>query len=337
VLPRLRRQRNRVRNRSHRAFLLAVFCTILAVGSGIVVLKMPIAPKAKAYLLRTSPFAFSVAELEKQLGQNAPDRLVEFLTGLYWSPGVLLLIMLPLGAISIRRRSGLSDAQEAFLDIADLREALQTYLDEPDPHTLSRLHRLAHQHRPFSRALPVEPDWYTARERLWLRNVVNESRLRAITIALQRFPQALHASILAQRDLGICLPPVQELFNFYSSACSPTAESRDYGMQYLKRFARLARLPILSVARHRRQRTTNSRIRSYVVGIIHQPLVRGAAGISAVAGLVMLVGVLVFKISGAQAFLTWFTVTFGSLTVSVGVTSFRLARNDGPKTPPNAG
>lgn len=46
--------------------------------------------------------------------------------------------------------------------------------------------------------------------------------------------------------------------------------------------------------------------------------------LSAVAAGVMVLGTVLFKITPSQAFLTWFTVSFGSLTISVGVTAFAV-------------
>jgi hypothetical protein len=42
----------------------------------------------------------------------------------------------------------------------------------------------------------------------------------------------------------------------------------------------------------------------------------------------MATGLFIFKISASQAFLTWFTVTFGSLTISVGVTAVSVKSKD---------
>jgi hypothetical protein len=63
---------------------------------------------------------------------------------------------------------------------------------------------------------------------------------------------------------------------------------------------------------------------SRLARIVDFPIIRNALYVSGITAFVMTVGVFIFKIDTGQAFLTWFTVTFGSLTISVGVTSVAL-------------
>ena len=38
----------------------------------------------------------------------------------------------------------------------------------------------------------------------------------------------------------------------------------------------------------------------------------------------MLIGVYIFDLNAAQAFLTWFAVAFGSFTISIGISSISI-------------
>jgi hypothetical protein len=44
-----------------------------------------------------------------------------------------------------------------------------------------------------------------------------------------------------------------------------------------------------------------------------------ASVISVIAGVIMLIGYYLFEIDASQAFITWFTVTFGVLSITVGI------------------
>ena len=92
--------------------------------------------------------------------------------------------------------------------------------------------------------------------------------------------------------------------------------------QLLNSFAKKSH-PIITKSilseKHKKERKSLVWLRQLYQSII----IRFALAISVSAAFIMLLGVILFDIDSSQAFLTWFTVTFGSLTLSIGAASFR--------------
>jgi len=185
----------------------------------------------------------------------------------------------------------------------------------------------------------------------WLQPSFIDPRVRRIMKALSHADRALTNALERKLDVAGFVEPLKHLETFYflsasradpmlrpaRSVASNRGETSQRQNQValemgeLTEFARKVLPVVLAVTRGLKLRPSRgrwARVRDYYRVVTSQPIVRQAALLSGVAGVVMLVGTLVFRIRGDQAFLTWFTVTFGSLTVSVGITSVRLARGE---------
>jgi hypothetical protein len=216
------------------------------------------------------------------------------------------------------------------LDLLNLQLALQQYLEEPNRASFIRVHHASHARKAFIEASPVRDAWYKHPQQRWFAALIADMRLKAIVAALRRYPEALHEQIVRRGALEVFLPPLERLLAFYALTIEPPdrAVASEKQLQRLTEFARLCRPALTAALQSRKRQRQPGEVRRRWGEIRRHPLVRTAGTISATAGVVMVIGVLIFRIRPDQAFLTWFTVTFGSLTVSVGITSFRLARDE---------
>jgi hypothetical protein len=61
------------------------------------------------------------------------------------------------------------------------------------------------------------------------------------------------------------------------------------------------------------------RLERLIRPVYRSPVVRNVSAIAMIAGVIMVLGVLIFRITPQQAFLTWFAACFGSITISMVV------------------
>jgi len=137
-----------------------------------------------------------------------------------------------------------------------------------------------------------------------------------------------------ESDLTVFLPSLETLETFFLSVVNRTNEKgfkivgieKEFGdseLDILSSFSRTVR-PILTRSRlYELPERKEPKIISWTRQIWQTELVTYATMISGIAAAVMLFGVSIFKVDASQAFLTWFGVTFGSLSISIGVASLR--------------
>lgn len=335
---RLELQRVAIRRRTSRyrgvaAVLFAVPLLLTAVIQYRILL--PITPPVASYLVNTLPPRFSREQLALLLRTTGADEnLLDTLTWIYWSPAMILTV----AALSIVA-SGLASRRQApwqrrFLELLDAKAAVLAVIDAPSRWRRIRLARAVLGTTAFDRIVPVRRRWFTNPETQWFTSLYLAKEIRPIISTIHQFPRTLLHGTQRSTDMRPFIGPLDQLINFYFAiACrrDPTlkgAHPVGAELDLLQRFAQLARPVIIANNPNLRGRTARRKsLPSRVYAVLSQPLVRDGGTVAAIAAGVMIVGVLVFKINAAQAFLTWFTVAFGTMTLSVGITSFRMARS----------
>jgi hypothetical protein len=201
----------------------------------------------------------------------------------------------------------------------------------------------------YSLIVPLSYRWFKKPQFQWFAPAALREPERTVINALAGFPDAMCTFLRSRRKLAPFSKPLSVLEDFFfelaertevldESPDNPASQKQGDEKALLGRFAREVR-PLLLEA-HRLNALGRMPLVRFVWfrQIIGSHSVRYAAALSGITAVVMAIGTVLFKISPSQAFLTWFTVAFGSLTISVGVTAFSLhEERKKERRPPDAG
>jgi len=342
----LRRIRRRRRGLRLAWVTLLLVCAATAWGLLRLVMAGPVVgipAEVRAYMLQTGPFAFSSAAL-RRLNQASPSSAfpstaLVLLYWIYFAAGGLtggLLVFTPV----IRRPRILRGLawKRGLIGIAQVESAARCFSETRSLASKLSLLWCLHGLSLYSLISPVRKTWYRRPEHQWFQLRFLDPETRNVLSTLSRFDTSLRGAVTLGLQLDRFLEGLRALSDFFFLIASredpvlratqqPVRGSHGSERDILARFARTVRPAIIEVSRVARSRKRLFRLTSFISGIIQSSLVRSALAISTVAAGVMILGVAIFEIPKTQAFLTWFTVTFGSLTISVGVESFRLPRD----------
>jgi hypothetical protein len=244
-----------------------------------------------------------------------------------------MVILLMVGPVE---RSSAPRHQRTLVAILQLSKTIDQYhagmTIRTNLQTLVHISRLS----VYSSASPLARSWYKSPTYQWLFIASIANPERSIIFALSRFERAIYILVRKREDLTQLLPLLKNLEDFFLLASMSVDKSlgRYNGpvpndtqakkRQLLLEFANSARPLIIKAARLSRAGKPPARWAIWFGRLREAPHVRYAVGISLVAAGVMALGVFLFKINLSQAFLTWFTVAFGSLTISIGVTAVMI-------------
>jgi hypothetical protein len=338
----LKTKRKRRRRRRFALILICIVMNLIMISSLFIVKKSQtfgLPEKGASYLWKTPFFEFSSRELEQLLTNGENERYFLFLVSIYWIyhiAGVgsfLSLLSLRFSRWLARKRSSFS-YETGLLLISDLRQKIKGFILRPSFIKRNSLDFTISSSEPAGRITPMPSEWYKKSLHQWFKSNAIDKKNRCILYVLNRFDDALIKSRRCQRYVPEFLRALDYLELFYFSvACradrylSAVSNASDLGQSetdILYSFARYARPLILKIAKV--EAGPKFKPLDFLRKLSKQSLVRHGFAIAVIAGLVMLVGVFIFRIPPTQAFLAWFTVAFGSLTISVGVTAISIAR-----------
>jgi hypothetical protein len=182
---------------------------------------------------------------------------------------------------------------------------------------------------------PIRSRWYRVETYRWFEARSLPATDRAIIFAVGRFHKAILSYLREKKDIDVFIYPIERLLEFFfvSGALSEGFEPvTQTGLIFggssqktiLMDFARRARPLIIEAQRLDLMEKPPLPIVAWLRRILFSQHIKLAGGFSVVAAAVMFLGVLIFKINLSQAFLTWFSVTFGSLTISIGITAIAI-------------
>lgn len=299
----------------------------------------------REYMLQTGPFDFSSRELDRLISSSSSISFsINALLLVYWfyftSLGLMgfLLAFAPLAL-----KKGLLPRpswERGLIETLRIESGLHRFTEKRSLASKLALLRVVYRPRLYSLVAPIRRGWYKEPEHQWLQLSAVEPEARSILSTLRLFDSSLLRAVTLEIQIDRFLEGVRHLSEFFFAVASRkdpvlrtsqsvTMKSHDAEREILSRFVRAVRPGIIEVARVARRRKRPSRVINLITGVLRAPIVRSAVTISIVAAGIMILGVAIFDIPKAQAFLTWFTVTFGSLMISVGVESFRISRDPG--------
>jgi hypothetical protein len=303
---------------------------------------------ARVYLLKISPLDFSGHELEKILSITGDTYLFSLLLCVYWIFFILALLVIP-GIVNlsftpvkriIKKVIG-KHPDETLLSVHELIENIQICAQNPGIFSSLKLQNIIANTDLYSFASPITKQWYTKKRYQWFGITSIDKETREILFVLSKLTEALNRDLNNAVDLSHYLPVLALfelfLFSIVHRINKGKLEITDFNLGYknefelLRTFSSSAR-PIIIKAFHSSQKSPKKsnrifsaivRIFSTIRRIFQSFVVRSALSISGIAVVVMLIGVFLFKLDTSQAFFTWFTVTFSSLSISIGAASFR--------------
>jgi hypothetical protein len=302
---------------------------------------LAIPESARNYLLHTIFLYFSAPELRIILiSATGNSTLLPLLLAIYWGYyflGVLGSLALLFVSFFIPFRMTFNTLRrkprsEIMFNLHWLLENARDYVKYPTILMRFRLQQVLSNTDLYSYISPIEKEWYDLRKYQWFSSSAISTEARSILFTLTKFNKALNVDLKNAIDISPYLPLLEYLEAYLFSLVNRSNKSKlkiidldnnkkEYDI--LLSFSRSARPIIIRSLCSKRIRKKEREFSLTLKRILQSTVVKFALSISGIAAVVMLIGVLLFRLEAAQAFLTWFTVTFGSLTISVGTESFR--------------
>lgn len=342
-IKRLRRQKKRFRRTALVSPLLGLMIgeILLAIVRRGPTLGIP--DGASQYMLKTLFYDFSRAQLRQILmAEIGSDVLLPLLLAIYWGHHLCFVVLfgaVPFVVSRFHRRFRSNRYKNGLLDVDTLLKTIESYMENPSAPNRLKLGWTARTSRFHYYICPIRRKWYKSPEFQWISTEDVAKSAWGTIAALTEFKEAVLSVIRNDVDLRTLLQPLGLLQEYYISVArradpclrseaSDSDDSPEHERAILKTFAKKARPLIIAAARSSEEEDKPSQILSWLARTYESPLVKTAAAISVVAGIVMIVGVVLFKIPSHQAFTTWFSVSFGSLSLSVGISSFTHTKDD---------
>lgn len=333
---RIRTERERLLRKALFLPLVGLAFVVFAIVQVKTAFLFPIPSEASRYLLDTGFTKLSYQTLRTLLGESQPIWKPPVLLFIYWGYfvcGFLTFLVSPM--LSLRILRSFPAHARGFITVADLKEAVARYETEPTRRNRWRLYFRIRTAGLYSLIVPLQYRWFKKPRFQWFaRSALPTTEIRIVD-SLARFADAMETFLKKNGDLQRFSKPLLTLEDFFFEIAkragpfrrSPKiAPNRKRGEEksLLERFGHEVRPLLLEAAR---LQTPDRRVAvrfQWFRRITSSKMVRNSAALSVVSAFVMALGTLLFKITLSQAFLTWFTVAFGSLTISVGVTAFSL-------------
>lgn len=291
-----------------------------------------------SYMLFTGPDEFDRSEftniVEKDFGNT--DLLPLFIA-VYKTPYLAVIGFVIILFSKVLLRLFIRNLARAWLLVRKLREDIQMYFESPSRLNRFRIVRRVNQLNLYETISPIHHKWYRLPAYQWLKTEALDRKERSVVLALSRFDSTLMDAIDKGYNLSAFQEPLKILeefflsisnrYNFKNKKRSSSPRSITHERNVLQDFAKTFIALAVAVNSAHEPDKKPSRIVQSAYQVINSPLVRKALMVSLIAAIVMLIGVFTFEIKANQAFLTWFTVTFGSLTLSIGITYVRISTN----------
>lgn len=330
--------------RNFRLLLISLIIFITIINATLYIVSRPstfgISEPVATYMKETYFYQFSTTKLAT-ITNNSPEQKLSLSTLLfiYWSFNisalfffiVMFFFMIRLPIILRARRS--TPFRQLFVDISRIRIAIEECSQNQTRYRRFRIIERVRRCRPAYRATPFYNAWYKKPELQWFHMTLLDHKTRGIALALDKFDTCLEAAARTNQPLE----PFGKALEHLEMFCFAVARRKDHFLKMRKQnvdcdytefdalleFSRAAR-PLILTGETKRDAKAN--IMSTIGAILSNPYIRNGCAIAVVASVVMAFGVFFFKINSSQAFLAWFTVSFGSITISIGVSTVSLTR-----------
>lgn len=297
------------------------------------------------YMMDTNPPSFSSSALRDILTSSPPTSYsLDLLIFLYWFPFVLSVPLIATFLFPRSLRAGsllrLPSWVRGLLFVARIQDAISTSQKLSSSDSKPRKVTIPTSPHLYYALSPIRQAWYTKPEHQWLgAKALDKEAFRVVT-SISKMEETAQFALSNQIHLDEITKVLDLLSDFFFSVASrtekeliPVDQSRSSQIAqerlFLLQAADILRPIILQHERHKRRDKPPSRFTVFTSRLFRTSTFRTAFGISSVAAGVMLIGALFFDIPKDQAFLAWFTVTFGSLTISIGIQSIRLKHSQG--------
>jgi len=335
-----------------RRLIARIWPFILLVGSGLLsvylyrivknnYLDFPVT--AQRYLLDTIFTSFSNKHLHNLPSETSSSILFIPALVIYWSHQILTGIVIFCGYYvvfhrplsSLKTVSNIKAIEEGLGDIHNLIKVMNNYID--DQKFFHRLHLrfLINTIGVYYLISPINHNWYQKSQHQWFTISDLSKDTKKILFTLSNLKTALRNDFKNQNDITfyVNLYTILELFllttiNQTQSIKISDLESNSDGLIILQRFATDASPVIINSLKSPKGKSRSKpKIITAFLRIFQSPIVRVALGFSGITAFIMLIGVFLFKVDGLTAFNTWFTVTFGSFSVSLSLATIKQLSN----------
>lgn len=327
--------------------ILSIVCFLVAFGLDRIItfnlLNIPLA--AKDYLLHTLFWKFSNYHLKEILLNEVNSTELNLpLLAIYWCFQILFVssLMLSMGAISFLRMDhgsrswGLNSREKAILNNNYLQRKIKDFMQSPNRRNKWKVLSIISFVNFYKVIIPIRQRWFKQYSYQWFPVTAIDRDIRSIIFCLSKFQQLLRHNIDTESEIDVILSLLQLLDVFFLSSTNRIYKDElrinydELGLkdkterEILTLFAQQTRPLIIHMERYARKLVIeDSKIILWFKKIYASEIIRYGFAISLIAAFIMMPGIFLFGITPSQAFLTWFTVAFSSLTISVGVTSFR--------------
>jgi len=254
----------------------------------------------------------------------------------YHLVSVAVLLTFPIAGL-LYWRVRLRRHERGLLTSTALIDAMTLYLDQPSIRRRAALRLAARFFAPSTCASPVAAKWAEQPAFQWFASATLARPERDIILSLGSFKDSLIRSIAGRMPLDAYLESLSKLQEFFYLVCRRSSRhfalkqrgrASDHRLaeperevEVLRAFAVCARPHILAASREPRKKERSSSLRRILSEFIGSRALQAAGALSSAAAVMMTLGVLLFGIELRQAFLTWFTATFGSFAISLGISS----------------
>lgn len=324
-----RKNQNRFFNWVYILFFISGFISIILL---IIVNKFPDA--IRIYLLYTSYRNFSILELQNILITTYGNiDLLTIILLFYWGFLVTFVIFLlsfmniivkPLKIIFFHNFDRILN--RALTHVHSLIININNYQKKPSPAFRKQLLKQINKTHFYRFICPIEKKWYLNQNHQWFRSKAISKETRRIIFTLSNFNKALGIDLQNRSNIDLYIHPIELLESFILSVAnrSNNGKFRITDLRNMNEFEILNSFAKSSSPLITRAQTTNQgdigrepKVLRIINNIIQSPIIKYALSFSSIATIIMLIGVIIFKIEASQAFLTWFTVSFGSISISV--------------------
>ncbi|MGA1979100.1 MAG: hypothetical protein ABSG99_00835 [Sedimentisphaerales bacterium] len=335
--------------RLHLLGVISIFClSIVLLILLIVKLRAfgHIPDKAASYMLLAGPFNFSTSTLSDILiSETGSAKILPALLSIYWGYSILCFLAFTGILVVYVKKMSETTYHRTFRRIIRLVEAINAYHIKTNWLTRLRFTRCASLFRIYNSVSPLSHCWYKESRYQWFKPSVLPEQERSIVYALSKFEDVVRSVSFSYADCIKLLPALSALQDFMFSVArrsDPFFKKRGHAdhspkgseIGILISFQQAVR-PLMKLVTPHKAQSKRLLFIQWVTTVVTSRLVQYAITLSVLSAIVMFLGVFLFGIGKQQAFLTWFTATFGSLTISVSITSVLSKRKNDKSTKPD--
>lgn len=283
------------------------------------------------YLLYTQFWNFSINEIE-ELSMTYKSQYTSFVyTSVYWI-SLLSMALLPLFFILDHfKRKRVNKCDLVFTKILILKKNVNNFLLHPNSKIAKkRFEKSLYDFDIDGYLSPIKTSWYRKPLYQWFELSSVDSDIKKIVFMMNDFHHIILFSVFKRYEVK----RIQEAIDLLETMLYKLSIScdKELGIKIkINQKSDLLRvvkvLHPIQMELHRRVNSFNNETKDVSKSAIFNSFItigKNVTAISIPAAVIMILGVYIFKIDFTQAFLTWFTVTFGAFAISLGFTKVNI-------------